>query len=140
MDFKWALFGGVLIGLSSVLLLVILGRVAGISGIVSGMFYPSAHSPASPKLDRWWRIAFVVGLVVGGCVTTDVMSIEIHAPTLSYGGLALAGILVGVGTVLGSGCTSGHGVCGLGRLSRRSLVAVLTFMAAGMLTVTLMNF
>lgn len=139
MNFEWALLGGVLIGLSSVLLLMSLGRIAGISGIVSGMLFSPTPSPAPSAHDRMWRMAFVLGLILGGFVTTRVLQIEVSAPTLSYGALTLAGLLVGVGTVLGAGCTSGHGVCGLGRLSRRSLVAVIVFMSTGMLTVTLMN-
>ena len=127
MNFESALLGGVLIGLASVLLLFSIGRIAGIRGVVAGLSTEA------------WRWAFVMGLVGGGAVATVVLNPPSSASSLPYSALAIAGLLVGVGTVIGSGCTSGHGVCGLGRLSRRSLVAVMAFMAAGMLTVTIMN-
>ena len=126
MNFESALLGGVLIGLASVLLLFSIGRIAGISGIVAGLSTEA------------WRWAFVMGLVGGGTVATFALNPPSGASS-SWLTLMLAGVLVGMGTVIGSGCTSGHGVCGLGRLSRRSMVAVAVFMAAGMLTVTIMN-
>ena len=119
--------GGVLIGLATWLLLASLGRVAGISGIVSGLFRPAVG-------EAFWRVAFVLGLVVSGALCAWVWP----APTLTARPvwlMLLAGALVGFGTVLGSGCTSGHGVCGLGRRSVRSLVAVLVFMGFGVATV-----
>lgn len=132
MDFTFALLGGILIGLASVLLWVSLGRVAGISGIVSALF-------TKPLCDYGWRLSFILGLVLGGFLTTRALNLDIQTPQISFATLITAGLLVGFGTVIGSGCTSGHGVCGLGRLSHRSLVAVLVFMTTGMLTVTLMN-
>ena len=123
-----ALAGGVLIGLSAVLLLLLNGRIAGISGIAFGLFERA-------KGREWaWKVAFVVGLVGAGVA---VLAWQGEAPLspASPPMLVLAGLLVGVGTALGNGCTSGHGVCGLGRLSPRSLVAVLTFMATAIATV-----
>jgi uncharacterized membrane protein YedE/YeeE len=126
-----AAIGGVLIGIASWLLWWGLGRIAGVSSITAD----TLSAPGNPDN---WRWAFLAGLIVGGSLLGQ--SLEI--PTLPTRPLYLlipAGLLVGLGTVWGSGCTSGHGVCGLGRLSLRSLVAVLTFMAAGMATVTLMR-
>ena len=128
-----ALLGGSLIGVSACLLMLSLGRIAGISGIVAGLF-ASAHD------DRSWRLAFVLGLI-GGCFVVRLAGagappIEI---TTAIPELVIAGLLVGFGTRLGNGCTSGHGVCGLARLSPRSLAATLTFMAAGALTVFVMR-
>ena len=123
--------GGILIGLASWLLWWGLGRIAGISGITS----ETISSPTHPDT---WRWAFLAGLILGGCLLGQ----GLEVPTLSTRPLYLlipAGLLVGFGTVWGSGCTSGHGVCGLGRLSVRSLVAVGVFMATGMLAVTLMR-
>ena len=123
--------GGILIGLASWLLCWGLGRIAGISGITS----ETISSPTHPDT---WRWAFLAGLILGGCLLGQ----GLEVPTLSTRPLYLlipAGLLVGFGTVWGSGCTSGHGVCGLGRLSVRSLVAVGVFMATGMLVVTLMR-
>ena len=123
--------GSILIGLASWLLWWGLGRIAGISGITS----ETISSPTHPDT---WRWAFLAGLILGGCLLGQ----GLEVPTLSTRPLYLlipAGLLVGFGTVWGSGCTSGHGVCGLGRLSVRSLVAVGVFMATGMLAVTLMR-
>ncbi len=125
------LLGGVLIGVSALLLLWLCGRVAGVSGIVGGLLGAS-------RGDRVWRLAFVGGLVLGGVV------LRMLAPTSVPTGLphawpvvVLAGVLVGFGAARANGCTSGHGVCGLGRRSPRSLVAVLTFMATGIITALL---
>lgn len=123
-----ALGGGILIGLASLLLLAALGRIAGISGIASGLL-PPRHGDAS------WRLAFVLGLPMGAALWMfghGGSTPSGHAPPWQ---LALAGLLVGVGTRIGSGCTSGHGVCGLGRCSPRSLAAVLVFMATAMMCV-----
>jgi len=123
-----ALLGGSLIGLSACLLMLALGRIAGISGIVAGLLV-AAHD------ERAWRLAFVLGLI-GGCFAVRLAGAA--APIEIASGipaLAIAGLLVGFGTRLGNGCTSGHGVCGLARLSPRSLAATATFMAAGALTV-----
>ncbi|MFC6739640.1 YeeE/YedE family protein [Methylobacterium tardum] len=123
-----ALAGGLLIGLSATLLLLLNGRIAGISGLVAGLGRPGAR--------RWTDAAFLLGLALGPPLFALLagqwpqMRIAAGLPVL-----ALAGLLVGFGTRLGSGCTSGHGVCGLARLSPRSIVAVLVFLATGMLTV-----
>jgi uncharacterized protein len=118
-----ALAGGVLIGVASVWLLAANGRIAGVSGILHGLF-------AQPPADRRWRAAFVIGLVVAGLAWQ--VFLPASKPSMHWGWLALAGLLVGFGTRIGGGCTSGHGVCGLGRFSLRSLIAVMVFMAAGM--------
>ena len=120
-----ALAGGVLIGLASVWLLAANGRIAGISGILHGLF-------ARPPGDRGWRIAFLAGLLAAG--TGWSLFFDTARPNQNLLAMALAGVLVGFGTRLGGGCTSGHGVCGLGRLSLRSLVAVIVFMACGMIS------
>jgi len=123
-----ALAGGVLIGISAAMLLVFQGRIAGISGILAGLVSPrTSHKP--------WRATFLAGLVGGGALAALVAPAAFTAPPLSAGGVLFAGFLVGIGTRVGGGCTSGHGVCGLGRLSRRSLAAVATFMASGAATV-----
>ncbi len=126
-----AAIGGVLIGIASWLLWWGLGRIAGVSSITADML-------SAPRHPDNWRWAFLAGLIVGGSLLGQSLDIP-TLPTRPLPLLIAAGLLVGVGTVWGSGCTSGHGVCGLGRLSLRSLVAVLTFMAAGMATVTLMR-
>ncbi len=123
-----ALLGGSLLGLSACLLMLSLGRIAGISGIVAGLLAPAQD-------DRSWRLAFVLGLVAG-CLFVRLVSVDAQPTiTASVPELVLAGLLVGFGTRLGNGCTSGHGVCGLARLSPRSLAATATFMAAGAFTV-----
>lgn len=128
-----ALLGGGLIGLAAALFLLFTGRIAGISGVVGGLFSPTPG-------DFAWRLLFVGGLMSGGLVAA------IFEPSMlawdvprSLGAVAVAGLLVGFGTRLGNGCTSGHGVCGLSRLSRRSFVATLTFMAAGAITATVVG-
>ncbi|MCK6515178.1 YeeE/YedE family protein [Myxococcota bacterium] len=128
-----ALLGGALIGLSAGGMLLLHGRVAGISGIVGGLLHPKPG-------DVRWRAAFVLGLLSAGLVSllsgfdTFPYTLE-RAPWM----VGLAGLLVGFGTRLGNGCTSGHGVCGLARFSQRSLVAVVTFMATGMITAVLVD-
>jgi uncharacterized membrane protein YedE/YeeE len=129
--FNWmsSLFGGVLIGGSAVLLMAFKGRIAGVSGIVGGL-------PASKPNDRAWRVLFVLGLIVG--VGAAVGFGWAESPSAAAGStpkVVLAAVLVGVGTALANGCTSGHGVCGLSRGSARSMVATLTFMATGALVV-----
>ncbi|MEO0885855.1 MAG: YeeE/YedE family protein [Cyanobacteria bacterium J06648_10] len=123
-----ALAGGILIGLSATLLLLCNGRIAGISGIVSGAL---GFSP-----DLSWRWLFIVGMLTGGWIYESVLAQQ-PTPVSDFSPLAMiiGGLAVGIGTRLGHGCTSGHGVCGLGRLSGRSLVAVLTFLATGFITV-----
>lgn len=121
------LVGGILIGLSAALLLLVHGRVAGISGILGGAL--RGH-----ELD--WRLPFLIGLVGGGAVLTRVLpdafaSVATTSPVV----LLVSGLVVGFGTRLGNGCTSGHGVCGVGRMSRRSIVATAIFVGAGMVTV-----
>ena len=123
-----ALAGGALIGIAAAMFLLLNGRIAGISGILGGLLKPV-------RGDVDWRVAFVVGLVVAPLVYALFATLPRPQIDASYGALALAGLLVGVGTRYGSGCTSGHGVCGLSRLSPRSLVATLSFMGAGFATV-----
>jgi uncharacterized membrane protein YedE/YeeE len=141
-----ALGGGVLIGLAAWLLLASIGRIAGISGIVAASLpgisssepaRGASTSTSASAQASYWRWFFILGLVLGGLVFAQMWPEAIGKSNASTPMLIVAGLLVGVGTVLGSGCTSGHGVCGLGRLSLRSLVAVLVFMGTGMLTVTL---
>ena len=123
-----SLAGGLLLGVAAAMLLLLSGRVAGISGIVGGLLRPKPG-------DAGWRIAFIVGLLLapGAWRLFAVLPpVRIEA---SYGVLAVAGLLVGLSTRYGAGCTSGHGVCGLARLSPRSLVATLAFMATGFATV-----
>ncbi|EIW87478.1 hypothetical protein AGRI_15990 [Alishewanella agri BL06] len=125
-----ALIGGALIGLGTLLLLVGLGRIAGISGITSTLLFQ--------KEDKLWRLAFVLGLVAGPLLTTlFYKDFSYSTPELSPFTLA-AGLLVGLGTAWGSGCTSGHGVCGIGRFSPRSLAATLVFMLFGVLAASLL--
>ena len=122
-----SLVGGVLIGLASVWLLAASGRIAGISGILHGLF-------AQPPGDRSWRVWFIVGLVAAGFAWHALVAPAPVREGFGLGWAAAAGLLVGFGTRVGGGCTSGHGVCGLGRMSARSLVAVIVFMAAGMIS------
>ena len=123
-----ALTGGMLIGLAAAMFALLNGRIAGISGVLGGLFKPA-------RGDVGWRVAFIGGLV-GAPLVYGLFSappaVQIDA---GYGALISGGLLVGIGTPYGSGCTSGHGVCGLSRLSPRSLVATLTFMGAGFITV-----
>lgn len=125
-----ALLGGVLIGLSAATLLLFNGRIAGISGIVNGL------SQGSRAGDWAWRAAFLVGLMGAGALSLRMAGNATPSPATPTL-LLVAGLLVGFGTSLGNGCTSGHGVCGLGRLSKRSLAAVLTFMASAIITVAI---
>jgi uncharacterized protein len=122
-----ALLGGVLIGASASLLLWLDGRIAGVSGIVNGLL------PAT-RDDTAWRVAFLAGLMGAGALTMHVLDQDAGSPA-RWPVVVAAGLLVGFGTRLGNGCTSGHGVCGLARLSVRSLVAVLCFMASAIVTV-----
>jgi len=130
----WAsgLAGGALIGLAATLLLWSIGRIAGISGIVNGI-------TEGARGDRAWRIAFIAGMMIAGAVALQFLPGPQRAQTGATSLLLVAGFLVGFGTRIGNGCTSGHGVCGLGRLSKRSLAAVATFMAGGMATVFVMR-
>ncbi len=124
-----SLLGGVLIGLSASILLLFNGRVAGISGILVGVLNPAAG-------DTLWRLTFLLGLLSTGAAAVRLRPEAFVAePTRSIFAVALAGFLVGYGALLGNGCTSGHGVCGVSRLSPRSLVATATFIASGAITV-----
>ncbi len=120
--------GGLLIGLSAALVLFGLGRIAGISGIFGGLLFPKAG-------DIGWRAAFMAGLVFGGAVMSALYPALFAASPSSLFVVGAAGVLVGIGTRMGSGCTSGHGVCGISRGALRSIAATMTFMATGMLTV-----
>lgn len=127
------LIGGVLIGLAAALMLLGAGRIAGVSGIAARAF--GLASGSQPRLGAW---AFIIGLPLGALIVTSQTATS--APAFAHAlALAMAGLIVGVGTRLGSGCTSGHGVCGMSRLSQRSLVATATFMATGFATVAAMN-
>lgn len=128
-----ALAGGLLIGLAAALLIVLQGRVAGISGIVGGIFR------RGPPQDIAWRAAFVLGLVLAPALFALFAPLPASHIDSDTNALLLAGLLVGIGTRIGSGCTSGHGVCGLSRRSPRSLVATSGFMAAGFITVFLLR-
>ena len=122
------LTGGLVIGTSASLLLLLNGRIAGISGIV--------WNAIADRGERTWRLCFLAGLVIGTWGCHAFFGVRVPAPGASVWWLIVsAGVLVGIGTRLGSGCTSGHGVCGLGRLSGRSLAATLMFMSAGICTV-----
>ena len=135
MTIDWAHFtpwsslaGGALIGLAATLFILLSGRIAGISGVIGGLLRPG-------KGDVLWRVAFIAGLVIAPVLfqaAFEQRDIDVEASTLT---LIAAGVLVGIGTRYGSGCTSGHGVCGLSRRSPRSLVATAAFMASGFLTV-----
>ncbi|QJE72826.1 YeeE/YedE family protein [Aerophototrophica crusticola] len=122
------LAGGVLVGAAATWLLLATGRIAGISGILAGLLTPVSG-------DVSWRVAFLAGLVLAPLAHAAILAPPEVAVSASPVLLVAAGLLVGFGTRLGSGCTSGHGVCGLGRRSARSLAAVATFMAAGLATV-----
>jgi len=130
----WALLGGILIGLAATFLMLLNGRIAGISGILSGVFFQT-------KGDMFWRIAFIVGLLAGGLVAPFIFQrpfvFELNA---SLPMLLVGGFLVGFGTRMGSGCTSGHSVCGIPRFSWRSISATITFILSAMLTVALIRY
>lgn len=127
--FVLSAIGGALIGISAVLLMAALGRIAGISGIASSLLL-------SKPADYGWRLAFVAGLVAAPLLMHRLTGESgIGEPAVRWPWMVLAGLLVGIGTRLGSGCTSGHGVCGVARLSRRSLAATAVFMVFGIATV-----
>lgn len=125
-----SLSGGVLIGIAAVLLMMVHGRIAGATGILAGVLLPSSLA------DWSWRAAMIVGMVTAPAVTYwvagDMPAIDVPVSTIA---LVAGGLIVGVGVTLGSGCTSGHGVCGMARLSPRSIVATLTFMVTTFATV-----
>ena len=129
-SFPWlSLIGGALLGLSATMLLMINGKVAGISGIVNGVLSPKRN-------DLFWRLFFLICMVAGGALSVMLIDIEIPStesiPTFV---LVIAGLLVGFGTRLSNGCTSGHGICGVGRFSFRSIIATVIFMVVAALTV-----
>ena len=127
-----ALAGGILLGLASAIFILVNGRILGISGIVGGLLRPKAG-------DAGWRIAFVLGMLAAPLLYVLVAGPVPVTIDAGWGTVVLAGLLVGVGTRYGSGCTSGHGVCGLSRLSPRSLAATLAFMGAGFAIVFVMR-
>ena len=127
-----SLAGGVLIGVAAAMFVLLNGRIAGISGILGGLLKPV-------KGDISWRVAFVLGLTASPLLFALFASVPTPRIDASWAALVLAGLLVGVGTRYGSGCTSGHGVCGLSRLSPRSLAATAAFMGAGFVTVFVMR-
>jgi uncharacterized membrane protein YedE/YeeE len=127
-DITQALIGGVIIGLASTLLLWANGRIAGISGILGGVLNPKSG-------DVTWRVVFVIGLMLGSIVFSIFQGPLQPTMQASTPVLIAAGLIVGFGTRLGSGCTSGHGVCGIARLSSRSIVATIIFMTFGVITV-----
>ncbi|MEW5008745.1 YeeE/YedE family protein [Cycloclasticus sp. 46_83_sub15_T18] len=130
-----SLAGGILIGISASVLMLLNGRIAGISGIIAGIFNVSALS------EKAWRFAFVIGLIAGASVYAYYFPIEIAVREhVSTGLLVIGGLLVGVGTAMGGGCTSGHGICGISRFSLRSITATMTFLLAGITTVYLVNY
>ena len=129
-EIPWnALFGGLLLGLSASLLLLVNGRIAGISGILAGVLKPQQGEFS-------WRLLFLIGMVSAGLLA---VMMGVHFPDYDTGlfsaWLIIAGVLVGLGTKLANGCTSGHGICGIGRFSKRSIVATCVFMAVAGLTV-----
>ena len=139
MQIDWASFtpwsalgGGILIGIAVALLLLATGRTAGVSGIVAGILRPNPG-------DLAWRIAFAAGMVLAPLVYATIAALPPLQIAAGYPTLIVGGLLVGLGTRYGSGCTSGHGVCGLARLSPRSIVATLAFMLAGFVTVYLVR-
>lgn len=127
------LVGGALIGLASALMMLLAGRIAGISGIFGGLIAPRAN-------DRGWRLAFIAGLIAAPLIAA-LGGAALPAPTMptSLIPVAVGGLLVGFGTRMGGGCTSGHGVCGIARLSARSIVATMIFMAAAAVTVAIVR-
>jgi uncharacterized membrane protein YedE/YeeE len=126
--------GGLLIGAAALILMVTKGRVMGISGILAGII------PATSSFEFLWRLAFVAGVIAGPLLLVHFDLYVINVVSVADGAmLYLAALLVGVGTAIGSGCTSGHGICGLARLSPRSFAAVMVFVLAGVVTVTVLR-
>lgn len=132
-----ALLGGIFIGIAASLLLLFLGRVTGISGIVFNATNPKlAQGFFNPE--RLWRLAFIIGLPLGALLPFYFLDMPIPQPPKgSLGLIIISGFLVGFGTRMGNGCTSGHGVCGISLLSTRSIIATLTFIGAGVVTVAI---
>ena len=125
--------GGALIGLAAILLILFCGRIAGISGILAGML-------SKPTRAEGWRIAFLIGLIGSPLLFGLFLPLPEIRVLTSWPVIIIAGLLVGVGTRLGGGCTSGHGVCGLSRFSKRSLIATLIFMLVGIATATITGY
>lgn len=133
-DFLNPLIGGAIIGFATVLMMHFNGRVTGISGIINGTF-------KYVQQDWAWRILFILGLFVGGVIMNFIRPEGfVDTSNTNIPLIIAAGLLVGFGTIMGSGCTSGHGVCGISRLSIRSIVATVTFIAAGVVTVAVKHF
>ena len=130
-NFFYPILGGVLIGLSATLLMLLIGRIAGVSGIT--------WAAITEVGQRTWRLLFLGGMVLGGLLFHFLSGVPIPEGNDNWVLAIIAGFIVGVGVKLGSGCTSGHGVCGIGRLSMRSLTATITFMVAGIVTVAVVN-
>ncbi|GLX83682.1 YeeE/YedE family protein [Thalassotalea eurytherma] len=129
-----ALVGGLLLGISATLLMLFCGKTAGISGIVGGLIPPRVGDVA-------WRVLFILGMAVGGYIAVTAFHVETVASyNDSTAVVIIAGLLVGIGTKLANGCTSGHGIVGIGRLSKRSLVATIVFMLSAIITYNLMSF
>lgn len=127
-----ALIGGLIIGVSAALFILMNGRIAGISGIVGGLLKPMKH-------DVLWRVVFVAGLLMAPALYSLFAQMPDIQVDTNYPLLVLAGLLVGIGTRYGSGCTSGHGICGISRLSPRSIIATCVFMSSGIITVFMMR-
>lgn len=129
-----SMMGGILIGSSALLLMASVGRIAGISGIVGGALTQKSS-------ERSWRLTFIAGLLLGGFLAAHFSgALDDIQPVSGWPALTVAGLLVGFGTRMGSGCTSGHGICGLSRFSKRSLWAVLMFMFSGFVTVFVLRY
>ncbi|NVK23388.1 MAG: YeeE/YedE family protein [Gammaproteobacteria bacterium] len=128
-----ALFGGALIGVSAVILLLFAGRIAGACGIAFSLINPAVSN-------QGWRLMFIVGTVLGGFLAHQMTEVPVpNAPTSNLLLLILGGFLTGFGSKLGNGCTSGHGICGIARLSPRSIISTLTFMLAGFVFVIVLR-
>lgn len=126
-----ALLGGMLLGVSALLLMLVNGKTAGISGVVNGLIAPT-------KGNVQWRLLFVGGMILGGALALK--QFQLVSPDfaqISFAAVVIGGLLVGFGTRLANGCTSGHGICGIGRLSKRSILATLVFMVTAAITVYL---
>lgn len=130
-----SLIGGVMIGAAALMLMALSGRVMGISGILAGLTKRQQDQSEIP-----WRLAFVLGTILGPFLVMLITGVSIEIRPSAQGPvLMLAGLIVGIGTAIGSGCTSGHGICGLARFSKRSFVAVLVFMVTAILTVAIIR-
>ncbi|RLA47348.1 MAG: YeeE/YedE family protein [Gammaproteobacteria bacterium] len=131
--FIYATIGGALLGIAAVMMMGLKGRIAGVSGILTGTLTESGS-------ERLWRVLFIVGIVIGGAIPA-LLSTDFRPPAPEAGTLLIivGGLLVGLGTGLGSGCTTGHGICGIARLSPRSVVATCIFMGAAFLSVYLLR-